>query len=156
MDSFTITTLMTRKDYTNYMIHEIYRKPYYLILTSIGIILIAMMVLQKAHVANFHFGIEMLFYGFVLLGIPLVNILMARKIYSSSESLNNEIKFTFREEGIAVRAATYEGFLRWEDIMKSKEVGGFLLLYSSKKSANFIRKDSLSKEQIDFIKSKIS
>ncbi len=155
MDSFTITTLITRKDYTNYMIHEIYRKPYYLILTFMGLILIAMMVLQKAHVANFHFGIEMLFYGLVLLVIPLVNILMARKIYNSSESLNNEIKFTFSEEGIAVTAFTYDGFLKWNHIIMSKEVGDFLLLYSSKKSANFIKKDNLTKDQIDFIKSKI-
>lgn len=155
MNNFLISSLITKSAYTNYLLREVYQKPYYIIITSIGLGLLIVMVLQTLGILNFSLGIEMLFYALVLITIPLINVIVGRKIYLSSENLNHEIKYTFGEDGISVNAYAFEAFLEWGDIIKYKETAGLLLLYTNEKLANFVKLDAVSNDQLAYIKSKI-
>ena len=157
MDTFTITMLLTKKDYINYLFREIYKRPYSIFLTVLGLVLVATTSLQLLKIISIFYETPLaeLGMGILLLLSPIISILIASKTYYSSPCLRDEIKYTFGQDEVIVKGSSFNTSFTWDHIIKSKEMGDFLLLYSSKKLANFIRKDKLSKEQLDFIKSKV-
>lgn len=157
MNAFSVDTILTRKDYTNYLYREIYRRPYSLFISILGLAMVLITLLDFMKIINFY-GDNPFFelgIGLLLLLSPTISVLIARSAYYSNPSLSHNITYTFGEEEIKIKGLTFDSTLQWNHIVKLKEFDHYLLLYSSKKIANFVKKNNLTKEQIDFIKSKV-
>jgi hypothetical protein len=157
MDDFTITTRLTKSDYTKYLYRELYKKPQFILATLVGLYLVVTVVLNYFNIINYYSEIpvyETVFGVFILLG-PTIIILIAAKGYISNPSLQHEIKYTFSDSGIIVQGLTFKSELLWTHIIKQKETNKFLILYSSKKLGNFIDKSKMTLLQKQFIKSKV-
>jgi YcxB-like protein len=157
MDNFTITTRLTKNDYAKFMYSELYKKPQFILTTLVGLYLIVTVVLNYLNIIDYYSGIpvyEIIFGVFILLG-PTMIVLIAAKGYTSNPSLQHDINYTFGDNGITVQGLTFKSELSWAHIIKQKETGKYLILYSSKKLGNFIDKSKLTLEQMQFIKSKV-
>ena len=155
MEPFTVTTLITKKDYRNFFYGALYRKPYTVIVTLLGISIILVAYLEFSG-RFYYMGLPWLDLGLGLFLIltPTLTVVMAVKRFASSPDLCNNISYTFGEDNIITRARTCDATLTWEHIIKVKETKQLLLLFSAKKAAYFIKKDQLTSAQIAFIKSK--
>src|SRR5215469_15136143 len=146
MDSFSVTTLLTRKDYIKFICGELYKKPQFIIATLFGLFLITIVILNYLRIINYSSEVPYteLFGGlFILIAPCVIALLTARGIYSNA-SLKHEISYTFLNDGIAVKGLTFESFLKWEHIIKQKQTKRYVLLYHSKRLGNFIDKSKLT------------
>jgi hypothetical protein len=157
MDEFTINSRITRSDYSKYMYTELYKKPQFILATLLGLYLIVTVILNYFGVINFYSEtpyIETLAALFILFG-PTIIVLITSKGYISNPSMRHDIIYTFKNDGVSLQGHTFNSEFTWAHIIKIKETKKFLLLYSSKKLANFIDKSKLNLEQLQFIKSRI-
>lgn len=157
MTPFSIDTLLTKKDYTIYLYRHTYKRPYTVIITIIGLFLVLLSTLDFMSVINVYEEKPFLELGiglFLLLS-PTISILIARNSYYSNPSLRHNITYTFGEDEIKIKGLTFESAMQWNHIVKLKEFNNYLLLYSSKKIASFVKKNNMTKAQIEFIKSKV-
>ena len=157
MDDFSITTRLTSKDYSQVMFLGLYRKPVFILLTIFGIYLIGTSILDHFKIIDFYTDTPYLeiFGGLFLLLFPTLIVIIAVRQFLSNPGFQNEIKYTFSEDGVKVQGLTFKGEFLWAHIIKQKEINRFLILYHSEKMGNFIDKTKLTAEQIQFIKSKI-
>ena len=156
MEPFTISTLMTKKEYGNFFYKELYRKPGTIIATLAGLCILLIAELEFAGSLNYN-GTPWLDLGlgiFILLGPSLV-VFVSVKRFASNPSYCDDISYTFGEDGIIMNAKTFDATLKWEHIIKIKQTKKFLLLFAAAKMAYFIKTDRLTNEQIEFIKSKV-
>jgi uncharacterized membrane protein len=157
MDNFTITTLFTKKDYIKFLYRRVYRNPVIIFVTLVGLFLLVTPVLKIFGLVIYDSKTPYtdLITGLFLILTPIVAVLIIAKGHSSSPSMQHEVTYTFGEEGVFAKGLTFESNLKWAHIIKTKEIKKYLLLYSSTKLVNFIAKDKLSEEEIQFIKSKV-
>jgi len=156
MEPFTTTTLLTKKEYTRYLYRVIYKKPYYIIVTILGVILICCGIYMYLILAVLGDVLPVLAAGLFFILVPTINILIAIRNTFSNAALRHPITFIFSNDSIIVKGTTAEATYTWQHIVKVQEDVFYLVLYISKKAANFIKKDGLTREQISFIKSKIT
>jgi hypothetical protein len=93
--------------------------------------------------------------GAFLLFVPLLIVIMAVSQFKSNPSFQNDIIYTFSDDGIVVHGTTFKSEVSWKHIIKQKEINNFLILYHGKKFGNIIDKSKLSADQLLFIKTKI-
>jgi hypothetical protein len=157
MEPFTISTILTKKEYTNILFKEIYKRPFYIILTIAGIGIAIMSALELVGAFNFHE--ESLFLklgiGILLVLTPSVAVLIQKRNYYSNPANRQEITYTFCQEEVRVVKITSDSRIKWDHFIKFRQLNGFLLLYTNSKNAFFIKEDKLTQEQLVFIKSKI-
>ena len=157
MDDFTITTRITRNDYSKFMYAALYKRPLYILATLLALFLVVTVILNYIGVINLYTEtpyFETITALFILIG-PTIIVLVTSKGYVSNPSMQHDMIYTFKNDGISLQGHTFKSELSWKHIVKIRETKKYLLLYSSKKLGNFIDKSKLSAEQIQFIKSKI-
>jgi hypothetical protein len=157
MQPFTTTTLLTKKDYTKYLYREVYKKPYYIFVTVLGVYLVIISI-RDAIAAKYDGGVFMmeLVGGFFALVVPVINVHRARKTTFAKLSLQHAVTYTFSDDSVAVKGFSFETVHSWQHVTKVKEADDFLLLYTSEKVAYFIKKDGLTGQQVSFIQSKVA
>ena len=157
MDNFTISTRLTKSDYAKYLYSQIYKKPMFILASLVGLYLIVTAILNYFKISDYNSDAS--FYetllGLFILSGPTLIVLIAEKNFQSNPSLQDDIKYTFGQEGIFVKGLTFESTLKWAHIIKIRETQKYLILYCSKKAGNFIDKSKLTEEQMLFVKSKI-
>ncbi|HMH21225.1 MAG TPA: YcxB family protein [Puia sp.] len=157
MDDFTITTRLTKGDYSRFLYSELYKKPAFILATLFGIYLIVSVMLSYSGMINFYTKtpyVETVCGIFILLGPTLV-VLAALRGFSSNPGYRHDMVFTFGQDGFRVQGLTFKSEMSWAHIIKQKETRKYLILYSSKRLGNFIDKSTLTGEQIHFIKAKV-
>lgn len=157
MDDFTIRTKIIPKEYIQTMYIGMYKKPFVIIITLIGLFLITTVVLDHFHQINFYTERPTVEIGLGLfcLLIPSITIFQALKQIRSNKNLRDFITYTFGETGITAQAITYKAEFLWEHIIKQRELGKYLILYPNKAGGYFIEKSALTTDQLNFIKSKV-
>ncbi len=155
MQPFATTTLLTKKDFNAYAYREVYRKPYYIGATALGVYLVVISI-RDAFAAKYDGGVFMmeLVAGFFMLAVPAINVRRARKITFAKLSMQHPLEYTFSEDSVKVKGFSIETVHSWEHITKVKETKEFLLLFTSRNVAYFIKKDGLNAEQVAFIYAK--
>ena len=155
--NFSITSKMTKPEYIKVMYIGLYKKPSFIISTVFGLCLLTIVFLDYLTITKFLDG-QPFYYiicGVFLVFSPTLIVMMAVNQLKSNPSFLNEITYTFNEEKILVEGITFKSELTWAHILKQKEIGGFLILYHTKKFGNFIDKAKLLPEQLLFIKEKV-
>jgi hypothetical protein len=144
MQDFSITTLLTTKEYTRIMFVGLYKKPVFILATNLGII--------ESYSETPFFEISC---GAFLLLAPTIITFIAVQQFKSNPSFKNDITYTFTNNSVSCQGLTFKSEFLWTHIIKQKEIGKYLILYHTKKFGSFIDKTKLTTEQIEFIKSKV-
>jgi hypothetical protein len=157
MNDFSITTKLTTKEYTKVMFMGLYKKPGFILATLLGIYYATTIILDYLNVINWYADtptFEIVCGAFLLLAPSLI-VLIAVRQFTSNPSFQNDIIYTFNNNGVACKGLTFKSEFLWAHIIKQKELDKYLILYHNKKFGNFIDKTKLTPEQLDFIKSKV-
>ena len=153
MEPFTASTLLTREDFTRCMLRQTYRKPYTIILTVAGVGIIILNLVSNYY--RHSFNLFSLLPGFFILLLPALQVYVARKTTFNKPALQFPVDYTFSDDGIRIKGMTFESSFAWLHILKVTDDPDFLLLYTTKSVAYFIKRDSVTPQQIDFIRSKV-
>ena len=154
---FSIRSTIIKADYVKVMYIGLYKKPFYIFATILGIgllIVSALIYFDDTGSGLFSPFIDVIFGLFLILSPSLIVLLSLGQL-KSNPSFLNEMIYNFNDLGMSVTGSTFKTELKWEHIIKLKEIGDFLVLYHTKKFGNFIYKSKLTPEQLSFIKSKI-
>lgn len=157
MQDFSITTRLTTKEYTKIMFAGLYKRPSYILATVVGIYLLTTVILNNLSIISWYAEtpfFEISFGTFLLLAPTLITIIAVRQ-FKSNQSFKNDITYTFTDNSVSCQGLTFKSEFLWTHIIKQRELGKFLILYQTKKFGSFIDKTKLTKEQIEFIKSKV-
>jgi hypothetical protein len=135
----------------------LYKKPGFILATLLGIYFATTITLDYLNVINWYADtpiFEIVCGAFLLLA-PTLIVLIAVRQFTSNPSFQNDITYTFSDNGVACKGLTFKSEFLWTHIIKQKELGKFLVLYHNKKFGNFIDKTKLTTEQLNFIKSRV-
>jgi hypothetical protein len=157
MKDFTITSKLTTKEYAKVMWIGLYKKPAFILSALLGLYFIATIILNYFNVINYYSDTPYfeIFCGLFLLLAPTLIVIISVRQFLSNPSFQNDIKYTFGDNGMTVEGLTFKGEFLWTHIIRQKEINNFLILYHSKKMGNFIDKTKLTIDQLQFIKSKV-
>jgi hypothetical protein len=157
MNDFSITTRLTTKEYAKIMFLGLYRKPGFILATLIGLYYAVTIILDYLNIVDWYADtptFEIACGAFLLLATTLIVFIAVRQ-FKSNPSFQNDMTYTFGDNGVACQGLTFKSEFLWTHIIKEKEIGKFLILYQSKKFGSFIDKTKLTTEQLQFIKSKV-
>ena len=135
----------------------LYRKPVFIVASLLGLYFATTIVLYYLNIVNWYSDtptFEIICGAFLLLAPTLIVLISVRQ-FTSNPSYQNDITYTFNENGITCQGLTFKSEFLWTHITKQLELRKFLILYYSKKFGNFIDKTKLTTEQLQFIKSKV-
>lgn len=154
--NFSIISNLNKQDYVKVMFIGLYKKPKFIICSIVGLYLLITVLLNYLNVINYYAGIPLfeIIGGLFLLLVPSLIVLMAVSQFKSNTNFQNDITYSFSEDGILIQGTTFKSEISWIHIIKQKEISKFLVLYHTKKFGNFIDKSKLTKEQLLFIKLK--
>ena len=157
MEDFLITSRLTTKEYAKIMFVGLYKKPGFILATLLGLYFMVTLILDYFNIVSFYTDIPYfeIFCGLFLLSAPTLIVIISVRQFISNPSFQNDIIYTFSENGMTVQGLTFKGEFVWTHIIKQKEIGNFLILYHSKKVGNFIDKSKLTLDQLQFIKTKV-
>lgn len=157
MNNFSITTRLTTKEYTKIMFVGLYKKPGFILATILGLYYATTIILNYLKVIDCYSDTPTfeIVCGAFLLFAPTLIVFISVRQFTSNPSFQNDITYTFSDNGVACQGLTFKSEFLWTHIIKQKELGKFLILYHNKKFGNFIDKTKLTTEQLQFIKSKV-
>src|SRR3569833_3905366 len=140
MKPFTTTTLLTKKDYSAYAYKKVYRQPYYLFVTVLGVYLIIIGI-RDAVAPKYDGGVVMmeLVAGIFALAIPTINVRRAQKITFAKLSLQHPLEYTFSDDAVAIKGFSIETVHSWQYITKVAETKELLLLFTANNVAYFVK-----------------
>lgn len=155
--NFSITSCLNKQDYIRVMFIGLYKKPGFILGTILGIYFFATIVLDQLNIIAWYTETPWTeaALGLFMLFAPALIVLMSVNQLKSNPSLLSDVTYTFTDTRMGVKGLTFKSEYLWEHIIKQKETGKFLILYHTKKFGNFIDKEKLTGEQLDFIKAKI-
>ncbi len=153
MEDFSITTRLTEKEYSKVLFTALYRKPGIVFTSILGVIII----LGGLKIIPFYSEASYLeiFIGLYFLLLPTIIVLRSLKQFRTTPSLQDEILYTFNESGFIVQGPAFRAELQWVFIRKLQDVNKFLILHHTEGAGNYIDKTKLTREQLQFIKSKV-
>ena len=156
MEAFSVITQLTKEQYSRLVLRQTYKQVYVRYLTIVGVIIFLTSILELLHIIHIYSEtpVFQFIFGLLVLTFPLLIMSQSKKAYDSNQKLQHDIKYTFREENINIQTFSSYGTFDWSNIIKTEEIGNYLFLYSGKTAAEIIEINKLSKEQLDYIKSK--
>jgi hypothetical protein len=157
MENFTIKTRLTTKEYAKVMFVGLYKKPAFILSTLLGLYFLSTVILDYLGVIAWYDELPIfeIACGTFFILAPTLIVFIAVRQFTSNPSFQNDMAYTFGDNGIAIQGTTFKSEFLWSHIIKQKELSKFLILYHNKKLGNFIDKTKLTAEQVDFIKSKV-
>lgn len=158
MENFTIKTCLSAKEYAKVLFVGLYKKPAFILATILGLYFATMVILDYLNLIDW-FDEPPIFEivcGIFLLLAPTLIVFIGVRQFTSNPSFQQDITYTFGDDGVAVQGLTFKSEFLWSHIIKQKELKKFLILYHNKKFGNFIDKTKLTADQVNFIKSKVT
>ncbi|HVX50115.1 MAG TPA: YcxB family protein [Chitinophagaceae bacterium] len=153
MQPCTVSSLLTKQEYTRSLFRQIYRNPYYIIITILGVV-IAGLKIAILILGGEYDGVN-ISLGLFLILVPLLAGYITRRAALNNQWFQFSIDYTFSDDGIRIKGLTFESSIAWLHVVKIKDDNEFLLLHTSKTAGYLIKKDTLTQAQIDYIKSKV-
>lgn len=150
MKTIQIKSEIELKKYINLVYTLTYKKPYILLITLIGIVLLILSILyftglyEASSPPYFH----LIFGLFMTVVLPYSIYRSATKNFDSNQRLSEEITYEFDHELIHIKGESFQAELTWPKSYKVLELNSWILIYQNKLVANIIPKDSFSTEQL--------
>lgn len=157
MNDFSITTRLTTNEYRKVMFVGLYKKPAFILTTLLGLYYAITVTLDYLNIIDWYSDTPTfeIIFGLFLLLLPTLIVFISVRQFTSNPSFQNDITYTFSNNGVACQGLTFKTEFLWSHIIKQKDLGKFLILYHNKKFGSFIEKTKLTTEQLNFIKLKV-
>ena len=142
------------KKYLKLMYGLTYRKPWTIIISIIGLVMLIGSILyfvgypipiDSTPIVQFTIGLLVIF-------IPFSIYLSSRKNFSSAGRLKEKMTYEFTSDKIIITGETFKTEMTWTKLYKIQVLKNWILIYQSKTTANIIHKDSFGDKLIEFKK----
>jgi len=158
MESFTVSTRLTREEFTGVVLRRLYRQAFAWIvsLVSVGMLVYC---IYNAHTHPVNWADETTYmfwaFGLVFLQLPGIHYFQARKTYAGNPRADQQLSYTFSEDLIHIRGEDYAGHLAWDNLANLEEVGPWICLVTTDRALLIFRAQSFSPEQGMYIKHRL-
>ena len=147
-----IKTRFTGKEYAALMLSLIYRRPFVIFLSALGLYSLIILVLYCV-------GIRLPFVTYdnlsipcgLAIAIPLFPLLGYRqfiKTFNSNKLLAEEITYEFTNDLIKSSGSSFQSEREWTSTRKVRELKGWFMIYQSDTIASLIPKKCMTDEQV--------
>lgn len=87
---------------------------------------------------------------FIVVVLPIMTYIGARRLYSSQPQINERISYTFGENGITIVGESFRSEIKWNMVYKIVEWENWVLLYQNSLTANVIPKECFGDQMPQF------
>ena len=147
-----IITQLEFNKYVKLMYFLSYRKPVNIIISLVGILMIAVSV-------AYYFGfdkyikekptLQLLFGVYVLVFFPGFLYYQARRSFNTKSRLWERVTYEFTDEKIDIFGESFSSEIPWDKVYRVEELKNWILLYQTKLQANLIPKESFVDDQLE-------
>ncbi|GAA4319248.1 hypothetical protein GCM10023149_17850 [Mucilaginibacter gynuensis] len=125
-----------------------YRKPRTIIITSLGVLLLAYSILCLTGNWNDEAPYMALIVGVYTVLLPLIIYLSVKRSFSNNARLQEIMSYEFTDKSIRVTGESFNAEYSWEKTHKVWELNNWILIYQNSRSASVIPKSSFSDTQL--------
>ena len=146
------------EDYRNYILTQTFKKPIYLVLFVVFILLIINLLISEAGIISQFMDNPLIFivFGAVFLA-PVITLIQIKKIYKTNKFFHEVLTYRINNEGICIKGKTVDSTQNWSHFYQIKETKSFFMLYQGKMVATILDKSMFNEEESEefqcFIKS---
>jgi hypothetical protein len=145
MEPFSVSFSISKNDYVKVILNKSYRKPFMIVFTVLGfyffIRTIAILLNLNRSTGSEQERVFQGIWGITTFVSPILTYRWAAKNYAAAKVLHVPNTFTFSDEGVSSDSSLTNGLIKWEGIVKRQEIGDYLLLYTDRVVAMFLKKD---------------
>jgi len=156
--NFEIESSITLKEFILISLGILYRRTLFILILCAFLLLNGFILLSKLDIVHLHLKDNVPVITNLTIFLVLIHVFyivsMVRQ-YRSATLLQQPRKLQFSNDNIAYKTDGASGFIEWRYILKYKFVSGFILLYTSNRAFIFVKKNKLTKEQVEFIVNKV-
>lgn len=150
MQNLEFTSKLDFKEYlrANYSIN--YSRPFMIILTVFGVILILIGLFNLAYSGNMmdrHLWFQLVFGIYFVFFIPIIIYFKSKKNFTSPGRLAERMFWTIDPEWITVKGESFETKMTWDKMVKVIENKNVFLIYQSKLMAHIVSKKEMTVAQ---------
>ena len=148
-----VETQLTLDSYIRLIFTLTYRKGFIVFITAMGLLSLISVFFPFGAAGlpgNEPFYPQLLPGLFILVVIPLVTYIGAKKNYYSNARLSERITYEFTEEKIIIRGESFTTEQDWAKLYQVKEIRNWVLLYQSRQIANLISKAAFGDRMVEF------
>lgn len=146
-----IKTTLTQKDFVNLNFLLLYRKTLVKIATGIFLLFLFISLISAAmgnHVKLTEYTGPIL----MIVVLPLVTYLSARKNYKSNERIKETITYDFQPEDLVINGESFNSRLSWGKVYKVTQTKNWLLIWQNKQMANGIPRRDVWDGELESLK----
>jgi hypothetical protein len=158
MESFTVSTHLTKEEFTKVVLRRLYRQTFAWIVSLVSIGILGYCIYNALnHSVNWADETNYMYwaFGLVFLQLPGIHYFQAKKTYAGNPRANQEVFYTFGEDVIRVRGEDFEGYIPWETLAKVEDVAPWTCLVTMDRALLIFRAQSFSEEQGTYIKRRL-
>jgi hypothetical protein len=153
MDSLTVKTRITFKQYLNLMILLTVRNGWIIYIFIVGIVMLAGSIIsfseQAFSLSDFNSIFRLLFGLLVVIIMPTSIYFSAKKNFTSNKRLSEDILYEFSADEIKMTGESFINLRKWTQTYKIEELKHWFLIYESKNIANLVPKDCMTNDEAD-------
>lgn len=158
MESFTVSTALSKDQFVHVVLRRLYRKAstWAISLVSLGILgywiyKICTHAVNWADETSYMFGA----FGLVFLQLPGIHFIQARKSYTANPRAGKPLAYTFEEAVIRVRGEDLDGYIPWENISHMERLSPWVCLVTKDKALLAFPAKVFSEEQLGYIQERL-
>jgi hypothetical protein len=160
METFSVINNISKEEYKKLILKRAYRKPAAIFVTLLGLVMLVVVVLGMVGIVPLPEAskppIMQIVIAVLAFAMPFITMRSAAKNYDNSPIMHGEVRYTFSDEEIMSVSQNIDATYKWESIIKTEDVAGYLLLYIGAMNALILRKDIFAHEQLQEIKRKVT
>ncbi|KAA2240736.1 YcxB family protein [Chitinophaga agrisoli] len=159
MFPFTISSLLTKKEYTKAYIAAIYRKPLTLVITGACLLVAISDLLQYCGIpllGTYRPDLtNTLLVAFALVALPLSSWMRASRYYDAQKKIQQVINYQFTDEGLTISGDKFTDQYTWQELHKIRVYIGFVYIYPVQGMGYVIPQKTFTTEQVAAIQQKM-
>jgi hypothetical protein len=160
MERFSVINNISKEDYKKLILKRAYRKPAVIFVTLVGLAMLLVVVLGMSGIIPVSEAsqppIMQIVIALLAFAMPLITMRSAAKNYDNSPIMHGDVRYTFSDEEITSVSPNIDASYKWESIIKTEDVAGYLLLYIGAMNAIILRKDIFTHDQLQEINRKVA
>ncbi|MDO3627227.1 YcxB family protein [Mucilaginibacter sp. BT774] len=150
--NFSIQHQLTQKEYRQLSFTLTYQKWFIILVNALALVYLVLLIITKGSIWNndtSSFGVAV-----VVLSVwyPIAILIGVNRNYKSNYRLNEEITYSFSDEGYSVTGESFNSQLNWEKVYKVKIIKGWILLYSNSRIASLIKVGAEDENNVEILK----
>ncbi|RZJ31500.1 MAG: YcxB family protein [Flavobacterium sp.] len=145
-----IKTKITFKEYAKLLYSLTYERPVMRFLVLVAMIIVLWILFYYLHIFNLPKPViyQYLTLGLILGAQPIVIYTTIRRIYKSSNHLNETLEMQMTDEEIKIEGESFYLEVKWERMFRIVEKPHYFLVYQNSLSAIIIPKKDLGKDGV--------